>query len=142
MEKISSVIFYSMDQSIRTYRMFAQKRLKENGLKITIDQWLVLKTINENPDIAQNELADMVFKDNASVTRIIELLVKSDYLERKKDQNDRRKSVLKITKLGSKTIEKVYQVVQENRQIALTGINQAELEIVDKVLKKISQNCK
>ncbi|HRE77910.1 MAG TPA: MarR family transcriptional regulator [Flavobacterium sp.] len=142
MEKISSVIFYSMDQSIRTYRMFAQKRLKENGLKITIDQWLVLKTINENPDIAQNELADMVFKDNASVTRIIELLVKSDYLERKKDQNDRRKSVLKITKLGSKTIEKVYQVVQENRQIALTGINQAELEIVDRVLKKISQNCK
>ncbi|HBI01631.1 MAG TPA: MarR family transcriptional regulator [Flavobacterium sp.] len=131
-----------MDQSIRTYRMFAQKRLKENGLKITIDQWLVLKTINENPDIAQNELADMVFKDNASVTRIIELLVKSDYLERKKDQNDRRKSVLKITKLGSKTIEKVYQVVQENRQIALTGINQAELEIVDRVLKKISQNCK
>ena len=122
--------------------MFAQKRLKENGLKITIDQWLVLKTINENPDIAQNELADMVFKDNRSVTRIIELLVKSDYLERKKDQNDRRKSVLKITKLGSKTIEKVYQVVQENRQIALTGINQAELEIVDRVLKKISQNCK
>lgn len=142
MEKISSVIFYSMDQSIRTYRMFAQKRLKDNGLKITIDQWLVLKTINENPDIAQNELADMVFKDNASVTRIIELLVKSDYLERKTDQNDRRKSVLKITKLGSKTIEKVYQVVQENRKIALTGINQAELEIVDRVLKKISRNCK
>ncbi|UPQ80444.1 MarR family transcriptional regulator [Flavobacterium azooxidireducens] len=142
MEKISSVIFYSMDQSIRTYRMFAQKRLKDNGLKITIDQWLVLKTINENPDIAQNELADRVFKDNASVTRIIELLVKSDYLERKTDQNDRRKSVLKITKLGSKTIEKVYQVVLENRQIALTGINQAELEIVDRVLKKISQNCK
>lgn len=142
MEKISSVIFYSMDQSIRTYRMFAQKRLKDNGLKITIDQWLVLKTINENPDIAQNELADMVFKDNASVTRIIELLVKSTYLERKTDQKDRRKSVLKITKLGSKTIEKVYQVVLENRQIALTGINQAELEIVDRVLKKISQNCK
>jgi DNA-binding MarR family transcriptional regulator len=142
MEKISSVIFYSMDQSIRTYRMFAQKRLKDNGLKITIDQWLVLKTINENSDIAQNELADMVFKDNASVTRIIELLVKSDYLERKTDQNDRRKSVLKITKLGSETIEKVYQVVQENRKIALTGINQAELEIVDRVLKKISRNCK
>lgn len=142
MEKISSVIFYSMDQSIRTYRMFAQKRLKENGLKITIDQWLVLKSINENPDIAQNELADMVFKDNASVTRIIELLVKSDYLERKTDQNDRRKSILKITQLGSKTIEKVYKVVQENRQIALTGINQSELEIVDQVLKRISQNCK
>lgn len=142
MEKISSVIFYSMDQSIRTYRMFAQKRLKENGLKITIDQWLVLKTINENPDIAQNELAELVFKDNASVTRIIELLVKSGYLERKTAQNDRRRSVLKITSLGSKTIEKVYKVVQENRQIALTGINQAELEMVDRVLKKISQNCK
>lgn len=142
MEKISSVIFYSMDQSIRTYRMFAQKRLKENGLKITIDQWLVLKTINENPGIAQNELAELVFKDNASVTRIIELLVKSGYLGRKTAQNDRRRSILKIKSLGSKTIEKVYKVVQENRQIALTGINQAELEMVDRILKKISQNCK
>jgi len=142
MEKISSVIFYSMDQSIRTYRMFAQKRLKDNGLKITIDQWLVLKTINENPEIKQQELAELVFKDNASVTRIIELLVKSDYLEREVDQTDRRKSILKITNLGSKTISEVYKVVQQNRQIALAGINQSELEIVNRVLNKISQNCK
>lgn len=142
MEKLSSVIFYSIDQSIRTYRMFAQKRLKDNGLKITIDQWLVLKTINENPEIKQQELAELVFKDNASVTRIIELLVKSGYLEREVDQTDRRKSILKITNLGSKTISEVYKVVQQNRQIALAGINQSELEIVNRVLNKISQNCK
>ena len=73
MEKLKDITFYTMDKAIRTYRNFAQKKLKENGYKITIDQWLIIKAILENPGISQQELGEKVFKDNASVTRIIEL---------------------------------------------------------------------
>ena len=62
MENLSSVIFYNIEEAIKTYRMYAQNQLKINDLKITIDQWLVLKCLKENPNATQIELAEKVFK--------------------------------------------------------------------------------
>ncbi|SMC57487.1 DNA-binding transcriptional regulator, MarR family [Moheibacter sediminis] len=140
-EKLESIIFYTMDKSIRTYRNYAQKRLKEQGFKITIDQWLILKAIMENPGIKQQELAEKVFKDSASVTRIIELLVKAKYLDRKPNPQDRRKFDLKITKSGMKILQDVQALVLENTKTALNGINENELQTLHSLLKKITENC-
>lgn len=140
-EKLESIIFYTMDKSIRTYRNYAQKRLKEQGFKITIDQWLMLKAIMENPGIKQQELAEKVFKDSASVTRIIELLVKAEYLDRKSNPQDRRKFDLKITQSGKKILEDVQVLVLENRKTALNGIDEKELQTLHSLLKKITENC-
>ena len=142
MEKLVNIIFYNIDHSIRLYRMFAQKKLREHGFKITIDQWLVIKCILENPTVTQHELSEMVFKDNASVTRIIELLIKAGYLEKETNPDDRRKFMLHVTKAGEEVIKNVQEVVLQNRSIALNGINQKELETADAVLRKIIANCK
>lgn len=141
MEKLKDITFYHMDKAIRTYRNYAQKRLREHGFTITIDQWLVIKAIMENPDITQQELAEKVFKDNASVTRIIALLVKSGYLERDLNPDDRRKTVLDVTREGRDVIAQVQTLVMQNRQVALNGIAQDELEILNKTLKIITTNC-
>ncbi|MEO5776475.1 MAG: MarR family transcriptional regulator [Flavobacterium sp.] len=141
MEKLKNIIFYNMDKAIKSYRMYAQKKLKENGFKITIDQWLIIKAILENPTISQQDIAKKVFKDNASVTRIIELLVKSKYLEREVNPNDRRKSNLIVTDEGKSIIEKVQSLVLENRKNALDTISEEELETMNLALKKIIENC-
>ena len=53
MENLNSVIFYNIEEAIKTYRMYAQNQLKINQLKITIDQWLVLKCLKESPKSTQ-----------------------------------------------------------------------------------------
>ncbi|HEX8517870.1 MAG TPA: MarR family transcriptional regulator [Bacteroidia bacterium] len=141
MEQLSNVIFYTVDKSIRTYRQYAQRQLKNAGYSITIDQWLVIKTLLENPDIKQQELGGKIFKDNASVTRIIELLVKAKYLKRKNNTEDRRRAGLEVTEKGKETIAEVYKIVLRNRSVALDGISKKELETVKKVLMKITKNC-
>ena len=110
MENLNNVIFYNIEQAIKTYRMYAQKEIKSHDLKITIDQWLVLKSLKENPNASQQEVAETVFKDTASVTRIIDLLVKSEFVEREINQNDRRKSNLKITSNGAKILAKTHSL--------------------------------
>lgn len=141
MEKLKDIIFYNMDKAIKSYRMYAQKRLKEHGFRITIDQWLIIKTILENPNISQQDIAKNVFKDNASVTRIIELLVKSKYLERQDNPDDRRKSNLIVTEEGKSIIYQVQNLVLENRKNALDSVTTDELETMNKALKKVIQNC-
>ena len=141
MEKLKDIIFYNMDKAIKSYRMYAQKKLKENGFKITIDQWLIIKAILENPTITQQEIAKNVFKDNASVTRIIDLLVKSEYLERKDNPVDRRKSNLIVTEEGKSIMYKVQDLILENRKNALDTVSTEELEAMNLTLKKIISNC-
>ncbi len=141
MDKLNDLIFYNIEKAIKTYRMFAMKRIRKNEYKITTDQWLIIKSILENPDITQQEIAKNVFKDNASVTRIIELMVKSNYVTREENSSDRRKSNLKVTEDGKAIIENVHDLVIENRKVALKGITQKELDITTTTLKKIIANC-
>ncbi|MCX8526173.1 MarR family transcriptional regulator [Chryseobacterium formosus] len=140
MGKLDSIIFYNIDKAIRAYRNYAQRQLKLNGFTITIDQWLIIKAILENPEITQNEIGNLVFKDNASVTRIIELLVKSEYVIRTIHSKDRRKTNLEVTALGIKIIKDVQKIVEQNRAIALDGISKEELQIMNNTLLKISEN--
>ncbi|MBK7712103.1 MAG: MarR family transcriptional regulator [Bacteroidales bacterium] len=53
--------------------------MEKKGLDITIDQWLVLKTIENNAGMTQQQIAINVFKDYASITRIIEILVTKSF---------------------------------------------------------------
>jgi MarR family transcriptional regulator for hemolysin len=141
MEKLNSIIFYNIDKAIRSYRNYAQRQLKANGFTITIDQWLIIKAVLENPGITQNEIGDLVFKDNASVTRIIDLMVKSKYVIRHIHAEDRRKTNLEVTESGIKIIKDVQKLVESNRKIALNHVTKEELETMNNALLKISENC-
>lgn len=142
MEKLESVIFYTIDRAIRTYRQYAQAQLKKNGFTITIDQWLIIKCILENPAITQIEISERVFKDNASVTRIINLLVKAKYVTRKISKSDRRRTVLTVTQLGIDTIDAIDKIVKVNRSHALNGLTVEEANMAKKVMETITNNCK
>ncbi|TPG38420.1 MarR family transcriptional regulator [Flavobacterium pectinovorum] len=119
------------------HKKIFQKVVKD----ITVDQGLVLIILSENQNIAQNELANLVFKDNASITRIIELMVKKEYITRTIHAEDRRKFNLEITEKGLKTLELIQPVIKTNRQTALEGLSMQEIDLLDKTLNKIITNC-
>lgn len=142
MEKLEDILFYHIDKAIKSYRTFAQKSIKDAGFEITIDQWLVLKNLYDNPKIMQIELAERVFKDNASITRIIEILVKKMYLAKEIHSVDKRRSSYKITKFGEDLLKKIQPLILDNRRKALNKLTQNEIEITTKVMNIISNNCK
>jgi MarR family transcriptional regulator, transcriptional regulator for hemolysin len=140
MKQLEGLIFYELDKAIKTYRQFAQGMLTEAKLDITVDQWLVMNILNEHPGITQQEIAEKVFKDNASVTRIIELLVNKLYLKRTAS-DDRRRSVLSITAKGDKLLSQASKIVQSYRRKALKGISESALNHTKKTLNTIIKNC-
>ncbi|AYN04748.1 MarR family winged helix-turn-helix transcriptional regulator [Flavobacterium sp. 140616W15] len=138
----TGTVLYTIEQTIKEYRKISQKNISQIVNDITVDQALVLMIINKNSDYSQKEIAELIFKDNASITRIIELMVKKEYLTRKMNELDRRKFNLQITEKGKKTIELLTPAIYKNRQIALEGLSENEIELLDKVLTKIISNCK
>ncbi|KIC02141.1 hypothetical protein OA88_10465 [Flavobacterium sp. JRM] len=138
----TGTVLYTIEQTIKEYRKICQKNIQKIVNDITVDQCLVLIILNDNATISQIEMAKLIFKDNASVTRIIELMVKKDYLTRETNELDKRKSKLVITEKGQKTIVLLTPVFKLNRNTALDGLSADEIELLDKILHKIISNCK
>lgn len=141
MEKLETVIFYSIEKAIKTYRQFAQRNINKAGLDITIDQWLVLRLIEENRERYQNEIAELVFKDTASITRIVELLVVKGYLDRNEHSGDRRRVKLSVTDTGRDLLVKVTPIVANNRNTALRDIPAHDIQDLHQMLNRIIANC-
>src|ERR671916_1461481 len=139
--RLQDLFFYSLESTLKSYRRFAQARLQESGIDITIDQWLVLKTIHESADVTLQQVGAAVFKDFASVTRIVQLLERKGLLRRKPHPNDGRRSELVLTSSGESVIRTVEPIAQANRRRALEGIDAEQVARLRAVLKRIMENC-
>lgn len=139
-QALNKIIFYSLEKSIKTYRQYAQKQLIHNGFDLTIDQWLVLKSIKDHDDVTQQQIAAIVFKDYASVTRIIELLVQKKYIVRIAHE-DKRRFKLELTNEAEGVMRSIQKVINGNRRKALQDIDNEELENFKNTLHKIINNC-
>ena len=140
-ENLEDVLFYSFEKSIKKYRQFAQQQLVEKGFDITIDQWLLLKTLNSDLEQTQHQIAEKIFKDYASVTRMIELLVKKRYLIRTMNEQDRRRFNLTLTQDTLELLKAMQPIVENNRSIALSHISKKQINQFQQTLNLIFNNC-
>jgi len=139
---LNDIIFYVLDKAIKQYRQFAQANIDKAGLDITIDQWLVLTVIQELPTLGQAEIAERVFKDQASVARIIDLLVKKKLLVQTVSQQDRRRVDRTLTPVGESLLQMVAPIIAQNRSTALRGLSAPAIEQLRQTLEVIFANCR
>lgn len=137
----TTTVLYTIEETIKAYRKLCQKNISSIVPTITIDQALILIIINGN-DLTQTEISDLVFKDYASMTRIIKLMIDKGYLVKTTNPDDKRKSKLSITKVGKDLVEMLAPCIQKNRESALANISDEEQSQLFTILKKITQNCK
>ncbi|NER14884.1 winged helix DNA-binding protein [Leptobacterium flavescens] len=136
----TTTVLYSIEETIKAYRKLSQLNISQIVPDITVDQALILLILESN-DMTQTEVADIVFKDYASMTRIVKLMVRKDYLTKTVDNQDKRKAKLEITERGKVIIEKLKPMIKRNRETALNSISDKELDQLYKILKKITKNC-
>lgn len=141
MSSITKVPFYTIERAIKTYRQLAQRRLVAAGSSITVDQWLVLNVIEADPGIQQGLIADLVFKDKASIARMVDLLVQAGLVQRTTPEDDRRTVRLKLTGKGGAQLAALAPIVKSYRAQALKGVTKGELEMLMATLDKIMANC-
>ncbi|BFP40312.1 hypothetical protein FGF1_11570 [Flavobacteriaceae bacterium GF1] len=137
----TDVVIYSIEKAIKSYRKFAQKNIRKVESNITIDQALLLILLQNRPNLTQVEMAEILFKDYASITRMIEIMVKNDYLTRNENQEDRRRKELIISEKGKEILQKLFPIIEANRNTALRGLSDPEIAQLDSILKKIIKNC-
>jgi DNA-binding MarR family transcriptional regulator len=139
-EELFSSYSFLLDRTARRVKQYAQQQFKDQGFNITVDQWIVLKNLHEKDQMKQNELAELLFKDNPTLTRIIDLLCNKGLTVRNVHPNDRRSFVVSLTKNGVKKVELLSPKIKNIRLKAWQGLSEKDFNQFKKVLNTIYDN--
>lgn len=140
MEKSYHLYSFLLDRTARRVKQYAQKRFKELGFNITVDQWLVLRHLSENRDLTQRKLAELIFKDTPTLTRIIDLLCAKGLTERKVHPGDRRCFNVFLTEEGTDKVNQLQPLVKEVRLKAWEGLREKDFDEFKRILNTIYLN--
>ena len=136
-EELYNSYSFLLDRTARRVKQYAQQKFKELELNITVDQWLVLKHLYENEGMKQNELAELLFKDNPTLTRIIDLLCAKALTVRKQHPTDRRSFQVELTRKGIKKVEQIKPKIRKIRLKAWEGLSKGVFAQFKRVLDTI-----
>lgn len=139
MEQYNAYSFL-LDRTARRVKQYAQYQFNCQQFGITVDQWAILKNLNQYADLAQKELAEYCGKDQPTLTRIIDLLVDKQLVERRTNPNDRRSFVVHLTLQGKQKVETLSAHVNEIRVQAWKNLNDDDFEHLKRILNTIYDN--
>ncbi|MFR3497740.1 MAG: MarR family winged helix-turn-helix transcriptional regulator [Paraclostridium bifermentans] len=116
------------------------RKLKNNGINITFEQFTILTMLWDNENLCQYNLAQLTNRDQASTSRLINTLIKNELIIRQCCPSDKRINRIKLTEKGELLKEHVESIARECFEEAVNGISKEEIEQGMKFLTKISEN--
>jgi DNA-binding MarR family transcriptional regulator len=116
------------------------RRFKVAGYDITPEQFGVLARLRVQQGLNQSQLGERMLKDRHNITRILNLLEKRGYIERRPDSSDRRIFRVFLTESGQEIQEELTPIVIKHLDELLDGVHDQDRETIRKILERIVTN--
>ncbi len=95
-------------------KQLSQQKIREwHDREMTYEMFQVLIVLWKKNQVNQQEVANTVQKNKASVTPLIDNLVKIKLVTRSEDPNDRRNKIISLTKKGKEYKKKFAPMIDE-----------------------------
>jgi len=128
MPLISRIMCHARQQASLTY--------KDLGYDLSPETVDTLMTIHHLDGLSQSQLADILGKDKAAVTRILNTLVKNNLVERVQDLDDRRIIRANITEEGKKAF---ITIAPKLKELSCHILNNVDIKDFDTTLSVLTQ---
>ncbi|MEO9869893.1 MarR family winged helix-turn-helix transcriptional regulator [Ekhidna sp.] len=139
-DKMGTSPGYLIESLSRNMRRFSADILKKNDVGLTLEQFAVLMVLSDHGPKHQAEIAEIMSKDNPTLTRILDLLEKKELLNRETSPDDRRKFLLVLTKKGKAKIDATHPLVIEIRNTLFGGFTSDQLDQLLEIKALIEAN--
>ncbi|WP_134686561.1 MarR family winged helix-turn-helix transcriptional regulator [Brevibacillus migulae] len=128
--------------SSRLFGNRMNRHFKENGLNVTPEQWRIFVNLRKDEGKTQNMIACATDKDEPSVSRLIDNMIKRNLVKRVPHPTDRRTNLIYLTEEGAQMQEDLINLALKTAAEATEGVNEQDLETCLRVLDKIIENLK
>jgi DNA-binding MarR family transcriptional regulator len=110
---------------------------KHWDLEITMPQFICLKIVEKNDNCMMKELAEKLQLSLGTVTGIIDRLTKNDFVERYRDERDRRVVRVKLTEKGKNILVKATEKRKERFMNLLKEVDEADIKSLLESFRKL-----
>ncbi|WP_369725645.1 MarR family winged helix-turn-helix transcriptional regulator [Bradyrhizobium sp. LLZ17] len=119
-----------------------RKRFEQHarGFGLTRAQWQALAYLSRNEGISQTGLADLLDVEPITLSRIVDRLVESGFVDRIPHATDRRVWRLSLTDAAKPKLKQVRELGERTRSETLAGLSQSDRECLLKSLSVMRSN--
>jgi MarR family transcriptional regulator, organic hydroperoxide resistance regulator len=143
-KKESGTIIEFVDAVInvrQAFKQLAQQKIKDlHDREITYEMLQVLLVLWKRNQVNQQEVANTVQKNKASLTPLIDNLVKKKLVTRSEDPGDRRNKIISLTPTGKQYKKKFAPMMTELYAIIKGDIPDEKLQQTTAILLTASRN--
>ena len=141
-------MFFDVDNSlgfkVNRLAIILRQRLvhkfNESGFDVTAEEWILLNRLWQVDGRSQNELAESTIRDQTTVTRLVDKMEKKGFVNRKKQDKDRRIVLAYLTEKGKSLENKLIPIAMDTLSQASKGISKKEMDITLSTLNKCINN--
>ncbi|MEL6649510.1 MAG: MarR family transcriptional regulator [Bacteroidota bacterium] len=137
---LQDILYFWIHRAHSRSKDYSKRVIKEAGIDLTVDQWVLLKQLGEKPGLSQVELANATFKDPAAILRIIQILLRKKLVKRSARPEDKRTYEVYLTKEGKALVARLIPLIQGVRAVGVEGFTDEEVEMAKSLMKRIYQN--
>jgi DNA-binding MarR family transcriptional regulator len=116
------------------------RAFKSAGYNITAQQWAVLNRLWEENGLHQSLIAERTTKNRHNVSRMLTVLEKQGYLERRPDPEDARLQRIYLTKEGTKLQDVLIPTAEIVIENMFNGVKGTDLAKMKKTMERLSKN--
>lgn len=117
-----------------------QEAFQSAGLDLTKEQMVVLKKLDEQDGLNQNELAFLTYRDKSSLARLLSKMELKKYIKREQSAHDKRVNQVFLTKEGKAIYSKTRPVIKKLIDKMEQNISFEEKEWMISLLQKVQVN--
>ena len=123
--------------SNRISSAIAREYSQRFGLGVT--EWRVMAVLGRNRGLSANQVAQRTAMDKVAVSRAVASLISAGRLLREFDENDRRRSVLRLSDAGYAVYDEVAPLALEFEKHVLDGMPSEERELLFRLLDRLDE---
>lgn len=123
----------------RLHRLLKQKYSSESGIKLTVEEFILLDMIDARTDQILQNIAIATGKNKSVAMRMIDSLEAKGLVKRTVNPDDRRENLLSTTEKGKEVVALYLDIEKKLSEELLAGIAPEKLSVFAEVLAKISE---
>ncbi|MBV2208638.1 MAG: MarR family transcriptional regulator [Thermomonas sp.] len=123
--------------SNRTSEAIAREYSQRFALSVT--EWRVMAILGRYPDLSANQVAQRTAMDKVAVSRAVAKLLETGRLLREFDEDDRRRSVLRLSEKGYVIYDQIVPLAMGFEKLILDKMSEAERTLLFRLLDRLDE---